>query len=210
MEKGQVSRGEEIVNAVTHGVGAVLAIAGLVLLVVFSSLYGTVWHVVSFSIFGTTMVILYTMSTLYHSFGRPRVRNLFRKFDHMSIFLLIAGTYTPFCLTILNGWVGWTIFGVVWFCAISGIVMKAFFTGRAAYISTTLYIVMGWVIVFFITPVYQQMSAKGFTFLLVGGLAYTLGVFFFVNENIKFSHGIWHAFVLAGTTFHFFAVITLL
>ncbi len=210
MEKGQVSRGEEIVNAVTHGVGAVLAIAGLVLLVVFSSLYGTVWHVVSFSIFGTTMVILYTMSTLYHSFGRPRVRNLFRKFDHMSIFLLIAGTYTPFCLTILNGWVGWTIFGVVWFCAISGIVMKAFFTGRAAYISTTLYIVMGWVIVFFITPVYQQMSAKGFTFLLVGGLAYTLGVFFFVNEKIKFSHGIWHAFVLAGTTFHFFAVITLL
>ena len=210
MESGYFSKREEIANAITHGIGALLAIAALVLLTVFSSLYGTAWHITSFAIFGTTLVILYVMSTLYHSLPQPKVKNLFRKFDHMSIFLLIAGTYTPFCLTILNGWLGWTIFGLVWFCAITGVVLKAFYTGKGEIISTILYVTMGWVIVFFIKPVYDQMSTNGFIFLLLGGSFYTLGVFFFVKDKIRYSHSIWHLFVLGGSIFHFFSVMTLL
>jgi len=204
------SKREEIANAITHGIGALLAIAALVLLMVFSSLHGTAWHITSFAIFGATLVILYVMSTLYHSLTQPTVKRLFRKFDHMSIFLLIAGTYTPFCLTILNGWAGWTIFGTVWFCAVAGIVLKAFYTGKGEIISTILYVMMGWMVVFFIKPVYDFMPMDGFVFLLTGGVFYTLGVFFFVKDNVKHSHMIWHVFVLAGSTFHFFSVMTLL
>jgi hemolysin III len=201
---------EEIANAVTHGIGALLAIAALVLLVVFSALQGSAWHVSSFAIFGSTMVVLYVMSTLYHSLTHIRAKKLFRKFDHMSIFLLIAGTYTPFCLTALRGWLGWTIFGIVWACAIGGIIVKAFHTGKGALISTVLYIIMGWIIIFFIRPVYETMSAEGFSFLLLGGAFYTLGAFFFIREKIPYNHSIWHLFVLAGSTFHFFSVLSLL
>lgn len=204
------SKGEEIANAITHAVGGLLSVAALVLLIVFSSLYGTAWHITSFAIFGSTLVVLYVMSTLYHSFSTPKVKELFRKFDHMSIFLLIAGTYTPFCLTILNGWLGWTIFGIVWTCAVLGIVLKAFYTGKGEVISTILYLIMGWVIVFFISPVYNQMTTIGFTFLVLGGSFYTAGVFFFVKDKIKYSHSIWHIFVIGGSTFHFFSVMTLL
>lgn len=204
------SKGEEIANAITHAVGGLLSIAALVLLIVFSSLYGTAWHIISFTIFGSTMLVLYVMSTLYHSFSRPKVKDLFRKFDHMSIFLLIAGTYTPFCLTILNGWLGWTIFGIVWTCAALGIVIKAFYTGKGEVISTILYLIMGWVIIFFIAPVYDQMTTMGFIFLVVGGALYTAGVFFFVKDKIKYSHSIWHIFVIGGSTLHFFSVLTLL
>jgi hemolysin III len=201
---------EEIANAITHGIGALLAISALVLLVVFSALQGSAWHVSSFAIFGSTMVVLYVMSTLYHSLTHIRAKKLFRKFDHMSIFLLIAGTYTPFCLTSLRGWLGWTIFGIVWICAIGGIVVKAFHTGKGELISTVLYIVMGWIIIFFIRPVYETMSVEGFSFLLVGGAFYTLGAFFFIREKIPYNHSIWHLFVLGGSTFHFFAVLSLL
>jgi len=204
------SKGEEIANAITHAVGGLLSLAALVLLIVFSSLYGTWWHIVSFAIFGSTMLVLYVMSTLYHSFSKPKVKELFRKFDHMSIFLLIAGTYTPFCLTILNGWLGWTIFGIVWTCAVLGIVLKAFYTGKGEVISTILYLIMGWVIIFFISPVYDQMTTTGFMFLVVGGAFYTAGVFFFVKDKIKYSHSIWHIFVIGGSTLHFFSVLTLL
>ena len=210
MDVNLPSKREEIANAITHGLGALLALAALVLLIVFASIKGTAWHVVSFSIFGATMVTLYTMSTLYHCLPGERRKILFRKFDHMSIFLLIAGTYTPFCLTILNGWIGWTIFGVVWACAVGGIVMKSFHTGKAERISTILYVTMGWVIIFFIKPIYNFMSSEGFIFLLTGGVFYTLGVFFFVKENIKYSHSVWHLFVLGGSIFHFFAVLSLL
>ncbi len=201
---------EEIANAITHGIGALLAIAALVLLIVFSALQGSAWHVSSFTIFGSTMVVLYVMSTLYHSLTHIRAKKLFRKFDHMSIFLLIAGTYTPFCLTTLRGWLGWTIFGIVWACAIGGIVLKAFHTGKGALISTILYIIMGWIIIFFIRPVYETMSTEGFSFLLLGGAFYTLGAFFFIREKIPYNHSIWHLFVLAGSIFHFFAVLSLL
>jgi hemolysin III len=201
---------EEIANAITHGVGALLAISALVLLIVFSALQGSAWHVSSFTIFGSTMVVLYVMSTLYHSLTHIRAKKLFRKFDHMSIFLLIAGTYTPFCLTALRGWLGWTIFGIVWGCAIGGIVIKAFHTGKAELISTILYLMMGWIIIFFIRPVYEIMSMQGFLFLTLGGVFYTLGAFFFIREKIPYNHSIWHLFVLAGSTFHFFSVMSLL
>jgi hemolysin III len=210
MESYIFSKREEIANAITHGVGALLAIAALVLLIVFSALEGSAWHVSSFAIFGSTMVVLYIMSTLYHSLTHLKAKRLFQKFDHMSIFLLIAGTYTPFCLTALHGWLGWTLFGIVWFCAVAGIVLKAFYTGKAQLLSTTLYIVMGWIIVFFIKPVYDYMTAAGFAFLLLGGASYTLGAFFYVKEKIPYNHSIWHLFVLGGSILHFFAVLTLL
>jgi hemolysin III len=201
---------EEIWNAITHGIGALLAIAGLVLLIVFSAMYGTAWHVVSFSIFGSTLVILYFASTLYHSFTGPRVKRLFRKFDHMSIFLLIAGTYTPFCLAPLKGWIGWTILGIVWGCCVTGIVLKALFTGKKEVLSTIAYVVMGWVIVFAIRPLYLSVSTEACVFLVMGGVCYTAGTFFYVYEKMKYNHGIWHLFVLAGSTFHFFSVMSLL
>ena len=204
------SRREEIANAITHGVGALLAMAGLVLLIVFSALEGSAWHVTSFSIFGATLTVLYVMSTLYHALTSQRVKRLFRKFDHMSIFLLIAGTYTPFCLTVLRGWIGWVLFGMVWLCAIGGIVLKAFHTGKKEILSTILYILMGWMVIFFIKPVYMYMSGMGFTFLVVGGIFYTLGAFFFVQDKLPYNHSIWHLFVLGGSIFHFFAVLSLL
>ena len=210
MEAIGFSKREEIANAITHGIGALLATAALVLLIVFSSLQGTAWHITSFTIFGAMLVVLYVMSTLYHSLTNIRAKKLFRKFDHMSIFLLIAGTYTPFCLTVLNGWLGWTLFGIVWTSAVAGILLKVFYTGRGELISTFLYILMGWIVVFVIKPVYVYMSFEGFTFLVVGGAFYTLGAFFFLKDKIPYNHSIWHLFVLGGSIFHFFAVLSLL
>lgn len=210
MESPGFSKRDEIASAITHGVGALLAIAGLVLLIVFSSLYGNAWHITSFTIFGAMMVILYTTSTLYHSLTHLRAKKIFRQFDHMAIFLLIAGTYTPFCLTILRGWVGWTLFGIVWSCAIGGVVLKAFRTGKAVLISTFLYVILGWAVIFVIKPIYQSMTPAGFLFLVLGGACYTGGVIFFLKDRIPFFHSIWHLFVLGGSVFHFFAIISLL
>jgi hemolysin III len=204
------SKRDEIANAITHGIGGLLSIAGLVLLIVFSSLYGTTWHIVSFTIFGSMLVLLYCISTLYHSFTNNKVKKLFRQFDHMAIFLLIAGTYTPFCVTILRGWVGWTLLGIIWCCAISGILVKSFFTGKAELMSTILYVLMGWSAVAVIKPLYLNMTPNGFLFLLLGGACYTFGVIFFLRDNIQFNHSIWHTFVLGGSVFHFFSVFTLL
>ena len=205
-----VSIKDEIANAITHGVGALLAIAGLVLLVVFSAIKGNAWHIVSFSIFGATMVLLYVASTLYHSLTNERAKFLFRKFDHMSIYLLIAGTYTPFCLVTLNGWIGWTFFGIVWGCAILGIVLKAFHTGKKEKLSTFLYVIMGWVGILAAKPLYDAMPQSSFILLLVGGACYTLGTLFFMKDKIAYFHGIWHIWVLAGTIAHFFSVLGLL
>lgn len=201
---------EEIANAITHGLGAALAIAGLVLLVVKAAQLGTAWHVTSFAIFGSCLVILYLASTLYHALIHPRVKHTFRKLDHMSIYLLIAGTYTPFCLTLLNGWIGWTVFGLMWGCASLGIVFKAAYTGRAQIVSTVLYLIMGWAVLFFIKPVYSGMPTSGFVWLILGGLSYSVGVVFFLLEKVKYSHSIWHLFVLGGSIFHFFSVLSLL
>lgn len=209
-DNSSFSVGEEVANAVTHGIGALLAIAALVLLTVFAVIQGTVWHVVSFSIFGSTLVLLYFASTLYHSFTFTRARNLFHKFDHISIYLLIAGTYTPFCLTALRGWVGWTVFGIVWSCAIAGAVVKAISIGSRVRLSTFLYVLMGWVILIAIKPLYNAMTFNGFLLLMGGGVSYTMGTFFFIRNQVKYNHSVWHIFVLGGSVLHFFAVLTLL
>ena len=205
-----ITRKEEIANALTHGLGAILALGALVLLVVFASIYGNGWHIVSFTIFGTTLVILYLASTLYHSITHPNAKFLFRKFDHMSIFLLIAGTYTPFCLALLRGWIGWTILGLIWTCAILGIVLKAFFTGKKELLSTLLYVLMGWVGMIAVKPLHEAMSIQGFILLVMGGVFYTAGTFFFVKDKIRYYHSLWHLFVLAGSVSHFFSVMSLL
>ncbi|HEY0655815.1 MAG TPA: hemolysin III family protein [Chryseosolibacter sp.] len=205
-----VQKREEIANAITHGIGTGLSIAALVLLAIVSAIEGTASHVIGFTIFGATLVILYLASTLYHSMSNEKVKRLFRKFDHMSIFLLIAGTYTPFCLTALPGWVGWTVLSIVWACAITGIVMKAFHTGKFEGLSTFLYVVMGWLIIPAIKPLYDSVSFQTFLLLILGGVFYTSGTFFFVKDNNRYYHSIWHLFVLAGSTLHFFSVISLL
>jgi hemolysin III len=210
MNTGFFKGREEIANAVTHGIGAGLAISALVILIVFAAIEGTTVHVVGFTIFGASMVILYVASTLYHSLTHVSSKQLFRKFDHMSIFLLIAASYTPFCLTALEGWIGWTIFGIVWACAITGIVIKAFHTGKHEGISTFLYVMMGWLIIPAISPLYHAISFETFLFLMLGGLFYTAGTFFFLKDKKKYYHSIWHLFVLAGSTFHFFSVMGLL
>jgi hemolysin III len=210
METKSYSRKEEIANAITHGIGACLAIAALVILTVFAAIKGTAWHVVSFSIFGATLVILYIASTLYHSLTHQKAKRLFRKFDHISIYLLIAGTYTPFCLAALQGWVGWTLFGIIWACAVLGTVLKSLHIGKLELLSTFMYILMGWVVIIAIKPLYDSISFTGFTFLMLGGVFYTAGTFFFIKDRNKYFHSIWHLFVLAGSTFHFFSVIALL
>lgn len=210
MEENFYTKGEEIANAITHGIGTALAVAALVLLIVFAALKGTAWHVVSFSIFGATMVILYLESTLYHSLTNKRAKRLFRKFDHMSIYLLIAGTYTPYCLTVLRGTFGWTIFGIVWASAAVGITLKAFFVGKKDTLSTILYIVMGWMIIIAIKKMYLTMNFAGVLFLVLGGVLYTVGAFFYSKDKWAFNHGIWHLFVIGGSVCHFFSVMSLL
>ncbi|WP_027623972.1 PAQR family membrane homeostasis protein TrhA [Clostridium lundense] len=210
MENNFYTKKEETVNAITHGIGAGLSIAALVILIVFAALKGTVWHVVSFSIYGATLVILYLESTLYHSLRGENVKKLFRKFDHMSIFILISGTYTPYCLTVLRGKLGWIIFGIVWGCTILGVVLKAFYTGKKEFISTMLYIIMGWLIIIAIKPLYLTMTFKGFMCLLIGGVMYTAGTYFFSKDEMPYNHGIWHLFVIAGSVLHFFSVMSLL
>ncbi|MEO5600009.1 MAG: hemolysin III family protein [Cyclobacteriaceae bacterium] len=197
---------EEIANAITHGIGAILALIALVFLII----YANEGSKISFSIYGITLVLLYLMSTLYHSLSRTRAANLFRKFDHMAIFLLIAGTYTPFCLTILDGWLRWTMLGTVWGCAILGIILKSLFTGKFEWLSVLIYIVTGWMVMVAIKPMYEFLSPTGFTLLVSGGLAYTIGTFFYVTKRIRYNHSIWHLWVLAGSAFHFFAVMSLL
>ncbi len=198
---------EEIFNSITHGIGVLLSIAALVLLIVFSSIYGSTSHVVSFTIFGVTLILLYTASTLYHSFQKPAVKRLFKIFDHSCIYLLIAGTYTPFLLVTLRGVLGWTLFGVIWFLAITGVVLKVFFVHRYEIISTTAYILMGWIIIFAIKPLIDSLPTGGIIWLVSGGLAYTLGVIFYVWRKMPFNHAIWHLFVLGGSICHFFAVL---
>ena len=197
---------EEVMNAVTHGIGTLLAVAGLVLLTVFAYLYGDIWHIVSFSIYGTTLVLLYLASTLYHSFTNERLKYIFKILDHSAIYLLIAGTYTPFTLVPLHGVLGWTVFGFVWGLAVLGIVLKVFFVGRFKMISTLCYILMGWFIVIAIKPLIATVAPLGIMWLVIGGLFYTLGTVFYLWQRLPYNHAIWHLFVLAGSISHFIAV----
>jgi hemolysin III len=198
---------EELFNSITHGAGVLLSIVALVLLIVFSSIYGNASHVVSCAIFGVTLILLYSASTLYHSAQKPQIKSVFKILDHSCIYLLIAGTYTPFLLVTLRGVLGWTMFAVIWFLALAGVLFKVFFVNRFKIISTIAYVLMGWIIIFAIKPLIDSLQSGGIVWLVAGGLAYTLGVIFYAWEKLPFNHAIWHLFVLAGSICHFFAVI---
>jgi hemolysin III len=193
----------EIFNAITHGVGAGLAIAALVILIVFSSEESFTGYVV----FGVALTVLYLTSTLYHSFTNERVKNLFRKFDHMAIFILIAGTYTPFCLVTLRDSYGIPLLIAIWTLAAFGITLKIFFTGKLEWLSLTLYGLMGWLAIIMIKSIYNGLPPVSFALLIAGGIAYTVGIVFYASERWRYNHSIWHLFVLAGSCCHFFAVI---
>jgi hemolysin III len=198
--------GEEIASSLTHGIGAALSVAGLVFLVVLATRYGDVWQIVSFSIYGATLIILYLASTLYHSFRNQKVKKIFRIIDHSSIFLLIAGTYTPFLLVNLRGVLGWTLFGIIWALAGSGIVFKAFFIGRYGKISVFIYVLMGWLCVVAIRQMLANIPWGGIIGLTVGGVLYTAGIVFYARPKFRFSHAIWHLFVLGGSISHYFSI----
>ena len=205
--KPRYSIGEEIANSVTHGVGVVLSIGGLAVLTAFASVLGNTWHIVSCSIFGATLILMYAASTLYHSIQLPRVKSILQTIDHSVIFLLIAGTYTPFTLVNLRGAWGWTLFGVVWALAIIGIIFQVTKLRKWPLISLALYVGMGWVVVFATKPLLAAMAPGGLLLLLLGGLSYTVGIVFYVWRRLPYHHAIWHIFVLAGSAFHFFAIL---
>lgn len=230
---------EELANSLTHGLGAALAIAGLVLMVVEAALHGTARDVVGAAIFGSTLILLYLMSTLYHAFRGPRVKLVFKVFDHSAIFLLIAGTYTPFCLSALGrvspGW-GWTVFGLVWGLAVLGITFKGVFYGRIAkaalrpapidhlhapagpavdpafvkrmgWISTGIYLLMGWIIVIAAGPLVRALSPEGLRWLFGGGVFYSVGAAIYSLKKLPYHHALWHLFVVAGSACHVFGVL---
>lgn len=198
--------GEEIANSVTHGLGAVLSTAGLVLLVLRAVAGGDPWRIVSVTIFGATLVLLYTTSTLYHALTPERAKSIFNVLDHAFIYLLIAGSYTPFLLVSLRGPWGWSLFGVVWGLAIAGGVFKVWFTGRFRLVSTLLYIGLGWLCVIAIKPMLANVPPEGLVWLLAGGVAYTGGSFFYLWRKMRYHHAIWHVFVLIGSFCHFVAI----
>lgn len=201
------SLAEEIANSITHGIGFLTAVAALTVLVVFAALRGTVWHVVSCAIYGTTMALLFAASTLYHSLPWPRAKAVLKIIDHSAIYLLIAGTYTPFLLVSLRGGWGWSLFGVIWGLALVGIGFKAFSAGRFKLLSTLIYIGLGWIVLIAIRPLIHALPLGGILWLLAGGLFYTVGAIFYLGRRIPFNHAIWHAFVLAGGGCHFSSVM---
>ena len=193
-------------NQLTHGVGAGLGVAGLVVLVTMARRHGDAWHVVSSSIFGAALVLLYTASTLYHSFESALTRQRLQKLDHAAIFLLIAGTYTPFALVTLRGPWGWSLFGVIWGLAIVGVVLKCWFAGRFSGISTAVYLVMGWLVLVATKPLLAALPMGGVKLLVAGGLCYTGGAVFYHWRRLPYHHAIWHLFVIAGSACHWTAV----
>jgi hemolysin III len=198
--------GDILANAITHGIGAALAIAGAVYLIVVST-RGTTTQIVSCSVFAATLVLVYICSTLYHSLVRTRARHVFHILDHSSIYLLIAGTYTPFCLVSLHGSLGWTIFGVEWGLAVAGIVFKSFAVGKYEVASALVYLAQGWVAVVAVVPLVHSLGWHGLMWLGAGGLAYTLGIVFFAFDWLRYFHALWHLFVLAGSVAHYFAIL---
>lgn len=204
------TKGEEITNAILHGIGAGLSIAALVILIVFASIRGDARYVVSYTIYGSTLVLLYLASTLYHSLPRGKGKDVFEIFDHSAIYLLIAGSYTPLSLVALKGPLGWTIFGIVWGISVIGIIFKVFWVKKFMILSTVLYIVMGWLIIIAIKPLMEFMNTTSLVFLVAGGLSYTVGTIFYVWRKMKYHHAIWHLFVLGGSICHFFTMIFML
>ena len=199
---------EEIWHASIHGAGILLSIAALVVLVSMSAVYSNAWAVVSSAIFGTSLILMYSMSTFYHSVTNEQAKKYLKKCDHIAIYYLIAGTYTPFLLTLLRGTLGWTLFGIIWGLALLGTVLKLILPPNGTKLwSVGLYLGMGWLVVTASGQLMQVISKTGLTFLVLGGLFYTLGITFYVWKSRKYTHAIWHFFVLMGSVMHFFAVL---
>ncbi|MFH1917983.1 MAG: hemolysin III family protein [Nanoarchaeota archaeon] len=204
----------EPLSSLTHFIGFLLSIAGLVLLIVFASLSGTAWHIVAFSIFGTSLILLYLASTLYHFFPKEsKAKRIFRKIDYSFIYILIAGTYTPVCLTVLRGGWGWSLFGIVWALAILGVILELINVEVKGWVSTIIYIFMGWIILIALLPLINSISGKGFLILFMGGVSYTAGAIFFALDKIVprtrwfGMHEIFHFFVLVGSFLHFWFIL---
>lgn len=198
---------EELINTLTHGIGVALALAGLAALVTLASLHHSARQMVSYSIYGVTLVLLYGVSTAYHGVRTPRAKRLMRILDHAAIYLLIAGTYTPFALISLRGALGWSLLGIIWALAASGVVFKVFFIGRFPRASVVLYLGMGWLALVAVRQLFLHLPTLGLVLVFAGGLCYTMGVLFFAFDYKRFHHAIWHVFVLAGSICHFFAVL---
>jgi hemolysin III len=197
---------EERINILTHALGLVLSIVALLLLIQRAIQFDHLLSIISFSIFGVSLILLYAASTAYHSAVKPIRRSRLRILDHASIYILIAGSYTPFTLITLHGTTGWVVFGITWGLALTGIILKLFFTGKYDLLSTIMYVFMGWVIVFVIKPLINNLPLDGLLWLIVGGMAYTIGAILYSIRKLKFNHGIFHVFVLAGSFCHFMAV----
>lgn len=198
--------GEEVANAISHGLGAVLAIVGTVLLLVRAAVHGTTISLVSAALYGASMILLYTISCLYHALPMPRGKNVFQVLDHCSIFLLILGTYIPIALVGIGGTFGWVVFGVIAGCAILGVTLNAVDLHRWKKLSLVLYVVMGWLAIFTIRPILHAVPFAGVMLLLLGGVCYTLGVLFYRKKELLYMHFVWHLFVIAGSALHFFMV----
>ena len=199
--------GEEIANSITHGVGIGLSIAALVILIVLASRRGDAWRIVSFSIYGTTLILLYLSSTLYHGFVNPKIKNFFRILDHSAIYLLIAGSYTPVTLTLMRGAWGWTLFGLAWGMAIGGIIITALLLDKLKAFLVLSYVVMGLLVIIAIKPMIQILPRGMIIWLFIGGACYILGIIFYLWKRLPYHHPIWHLFVLGGSISHFFGIL---
>ena len=206
MKDREQTKEEEFTNAIIHGIGVILSIIAMVILVFRAYHHGDSWHLVSFSIYGISLIMLYLASTIYHSFPKGKWKNIFHIIDHSSIFLLIAGTYTPFTLIPLRGPWGWSLFGAIWVIALTGIIAKTIWFDRVKALSVVLYVGMSWLVVIAIKPLIESVNNISLIFLLTGGIFYTVGIIFYRWRRQKFAHAIWHVFVLAGSILHFFGV----
>ncbi len=199
--------GEELLNSISHGVGALLAIAGSAVLIVWAVIYSDAWGIVGSSIYGFTLILLYTMSTLYHALTNDRAKKVFRALDHSTIYLLIAGTYTPYALVTIRGTMGWVVFSIVWGCAVIGITLNAISVEKYKKISLALYLISGWAAVIAMKPIVDNLATNGLILMLLGGIFYTGGIVFYVMKKRKYFHGIWHFFVLGGSICHYFSIL---
>lgn len=209
MYTGQMtySKAEEIANSITHGLGVLFAVGGLTALMVLTAYFGTTSHLISYLVYGISMILLYTASTLYHALPGERAKRFFKICDHSAIYLLIAGTYTPFLVLNLQGATAWIAVAVIWSMALVGVIFKLFFTGRFKGLSTLLYIGMGWMVVFLAKPLSADMNEEAMKWLIIGGVTYTAGTIFYMMKKMPYAHAVWHLFVLLGSIFHFTAIV---
>lgn len=205
--KAAYTEGEELMNYLTHGFGLIISSFGAGVMIALAAVYGNVWQIVSASIFGFCLILLYAASTAYHAAKSDGAKRALKIFDHISIYFLIAGSYTPYMLVNLRGALGWTIFGIIWGLALLGTIFKLFYIGRFKIFSVMLYLLMGWLIIFASHELFATMNFKGALFLIIGGICYTLGVAFYAIKKVKYMHAVWHLFVLAGSIMHYLSIL---